>query len=145
MIRHAISKDFYDIMNIENSSFRYPYTESEMISMLASNTTKVIESKEIIVGYMSYRQTAQGNYLIEALGIHPKFQKNGFGAEFIKDIKNLAHGKSLVEKVVAYVAEFNTEGHLFFKKNGFKCTRIVKNRYGCDELSYRFVWRKDGN
>jgi ribosomal protein S18 acetylase RimI-like enzyme len=141
MIRYAVADDFYKIMDIENACFPYPYTENEMISLLASNEARAIESKEIVVGYMCYYQTKQGNYVIESLGVHPKFQRKGYGKEGVDYLKKFLQG----EKVIAYVAEFNTDAHLFFKKNGFKCTRIVKGRYDCDELSYRFVWRKDGN
>jgi len=144
MIRYAVADDFYKIMDIENVCFPYPYTENEMISTLASNEPRVIESKEVVVGYMCYRQTEKSNYIIESLAVHPKFKRNGFGTEAIDYLKNLANAK-FIKKIIAYVAEFNTDAHLFFKKNGFRCTRIVKNRYECDELSYRFVWRKNEN
>jgi ribosomal protein S18 acetylase RimI-like enzyme len=146
MIRYTVADDFYEIMEIEKSSFPHPYTEKEMISMLASNVTKTIESKEKVVGYISYRYTKGGNLLIESLAVNPKFRGQSFGTYAINHVKNIARNKFEVKKIIAYIAEFNIDAQLFFKKNGFKCTRIVKNHYlNSDELSYRFVWRKNEN
>lgn len=125
-IRWLIRRDFPSILEIENSSFQFPWTEEDFANSLRqrNNIGFVAEHHEIVVGYMIY-SLLPNKFVLVSMAVHPKYRRCDVGTQLIKKlISKLDEKRTFLE---LEVRETNLQAQLFFKKCGLKATKVIKN------------------
>ncbi|MCX8189496.1 MAG: ribosomal protein S18-alanine N-acetyltransferase [Nitrososphaeria archaeon] len=128
-IRKYNEKDLEKILEIERSSFKFPYPKELFKELLSMKQTRMLVAKtdsEKIVGYILYSIKSQ-RCLLVSIAVVPEYRRMGVGTmlmkAFLDDVKNV------VEKVELQVGCSNLEAINFYHKFGFKVNGILKNYY----------------
>jgi ribosomal-protein-alanine N-acetyltransferase len=141
-IRWMIRKDLSFVLNIEESSFEFPWTEDEFIHCLRqrANIGMVAEIGEDVVGYMIYGLHKNRIDLL-TLAVHPSFRKQGIGRSMIeKLISKLEYQRR--NRITTEVRETNLAAQLFLRQMGFRATDIRRNAYdNTPEDAYQMIYR----
>lgn len=141
-IRWMIRRDMPEILNIENNSFEFPWSEFEFINWLRNRSVigMVAENCERVVGFMIYELFPQ--FLnVQNFAVDPLFRRQGIGRQMVdKMVSKLSPQRR--RRITLSIRESNLEGQLFFRTMGFSCESIVKNYYAdSDDDSYVMVRR----
>ena len=127
-IRWLLRRDIDQILEIEKTCFfTDPWCENDFIICLKQESCMgiVFEDKNNIIGYLVC-EFNQYNIEVLKLAIQPIQQRRGFGRHLLSDIKNRLTKKQR-EFISVKVPDDNLNAQLFFQKNGFINTRVLKN------------------
>lgn len=127
--RWLLKPDLYEIAAIEYRNFEYPWTEREFNERLSDKHCSglVVEEDNQIVGYVVY--SFHGPTVeIENLSVKEEYQRRGIGAGIVDLLKSRME-KGGRKNLIAVVCENNLNGHLFFKSQGFRALKVVKDYY----------------
>lgn len=140
--RWLLKPDLYEIAAIEYRNFEFPWTERDFNDRLRDKHCSgvVVEEDNQIVGYVVY--SFHGPTLeIENLSVKEDYQRQGIGAGIINMLKTRMT-KGGRKNLIAVVCENNLPGHLFFKAQGFRATKVVKDYYdNLDADGYYFKYQ----
>jgi [ribosomal protein S18]-alanine N-acetyltransferase len=120
-IRWMIRRDLPFVLNIENASFEFPWTEDEFIRCLRQRDCigMVAERNEEVAGFMIY---------ILSFAVHPDYRRQGIGRSMIdKLVSKLAYQRR--NRIVLEVRETNLDAQLFFRQLGFRATSVLRSFY----------------
>lgn len=128
-VRKYNKSDLEEILEIERSTFKFPYPRELFEEFLSNKHTKMLVA-EIdsgkIVGYILYSIKSLKCLLI-SIAVAPGYRRVGIGTmlmkAFLDDIKNVV---KVVELQVGYN---NLEAIKFYDKFGFKVSGILKKYY----------------
>lgn len=135
-LRWMINRDLPRILEIDESSFEYPWSEEEIIACVkqSNNIGMVAEVNEDVVGYMIYEMRKKEIEIL-VFAVHPKYRRSGIGGALIGRLICKLIGQR--SKIVVAVQESNLQAQLFLRNMGFLCTHVEKDCYDeCDEDSY---------
>lgn len=125
-VRWMIRVDMPAVLAIESQSFPEPWTEEEFISLLRKRNMigMVIEDhKYHILGYMIYG-LEKDRLILENIAVRQDVRFCGLGRKMIeKLISKLMPDRRRQIKVM--VADSNIHAHLFFRRLGFRCTKMI--------------------
>lgn len=128
-IRWMIRRDMFDVLDIEQRSFEFPWDEDAFIRCLRQRNAigMVIEKDERIVGYVIYELHRTRLHIIN-FAVHPDFRRAGVGQQMIgKLIGKLAPQRR--SQILLEVRETNVPAQLFFRKMGFLAVSVLKDFY----------------
>lgn len=140
-IRVLITRDMPEVLKIENTSFEYPWSESEFVRRRKRRgcLALVAEYQELIVGYVIC-ETHRNSIYLESIAIHPDYRRQRVGSQILERI---------IDKLSATrpclttdVRETNLEAQLFFSKVGLKAVKIQPKFFDNGEDAYAFVYTK---
>lgn len=141
-IRWMIRRDLPFVLNIEESSFEFPWTEDEFIQCLRQreNIGMVAEIDDLVVGYMVYSLYKKRIDLM-SFAVHPNFRKQGIGRSMInKLIAKLEYQRR--NRITTEVRETNLHAQLFLRQMGFLATNIRRDAFDCiSEDAYQMTYR----
>ena len=141
-IRWMIRRDLPFVLNIEESSFEFPWTEDEFIQCLRQreNIGMVAEINDDIVGYMVY-SLHKNRIDLMTVAIHPDYRKKGIGRSMIgKLIFKLEIQRR--NRITTEVRETNLAAQLFLRQMGFVATNIRRDAFDCiSEDAYQMTYR----
>lgn len=140
-IRWMIRRDMQEVLAIENDSFPNPWSEEEFVDTLRSRNTigMVAEIREKIVGFMIYDLHKSRLDLVN-LAVAWGDRNRAVGTALIQKLKDKLAPQRRV-KIRADIRERNLDAQLFFKKLGFKATKLIKEMYDdFDEDCIRFEY-----
>ncbi len=128
-IRWMIRRDMPQILEIEKSSFEFPWNEDEFMHCLRMRNCigMVAEINEDVAGYMVYEIKRREIELL-SFAVHPKYRRNGVGRTIIERlIAKLDYQRR--SRIVVEVRERNLPAQLFLRGMGFLCTQVLRNHY----------------
>jgi len=124
-----IRRDMAAVLQIEQHSFEFPWTEDEFIRCLRQRDCigMVAERSEQVVGFMIY-ELHKNRIHILSFAVHPEFRRQGVGRAMIdKLVSKLAYQRR--NRIVLEVRETNLHAQLFFRQLGFRATSVLRSFY----------------
>lgn len=144
-IRWMIRRDTPVVLRIEAESFDYPWTEEELIRTLRNREVigMVAELADEVVGVMIYELHKNRLHLIN-FAVAPHARRQGVGSTMIeKVVSKLSHDRR--NRIMLEVRESNLAALLFFKSQGFRAIKILRDFYeDTTEDAYLMQYRHVG-
>src|SRR5271167_3135508 len=142
-IRWMIRRDMPEVLQIEQDSFDYSWTEEDFLRCLRQRNCigMVAEHGEKVVGFMIYELHKNKLHILN-FAVHPGLRRQGVGAQMVgKLISKLSSHRRT--RITLEVRETNLAAQLFFRKQEFKAVRVLRAFYedsGEDAflMEYRF-------
>lgn len=128
-IRWLIRRDMPEVLEIENASFEYVWNEEDFLCCLRQRNCigMVAENDHEINGFMIYELHKEKLRIINfaVASIH---RRKGIGSSMTNRlIEKLSQQRR--KEISLEVRETNLPAQLFFKDQGFKATRVLRNHY----------------
>lgn len=128
-IRWAIRQDMGEVLEIENESFEFPWSEEDFIRYLRQSNSigMVCEYDERIVGFMLYELHKKWLHPLN-FAVHPAFRRRDVGTQMVeKLITKLS--KQRRNRIQLAIRETNLRGQLFFRSQGFRAISVLRDYY----------------
>ncbi len=128
-IRWMIRRDMPEVLEIEQSSFEYPWSEEDFIRCLRQRNCigMVAEYDERVVGFMIYELHKNQLHVLN-FSVRPDARRRSVGNQMVqKLVGKLSQQRR--NRVVLEVRETNLAAQLFFKTCGFKAVSVLRDYY----------------
>ncbi len=128
-IRWMIRRDMSDVLDIENRSFEFPWSEEDFIRCLRQRNCigMVAEHDEQVVGFMIYELHKTRLHILN-FSVHEDFRRRGVGHAMVsKLISKLSHQRR--NRILLEVRETNLGAQLFFRRAGFNAVSVLRDFY----------------
>ena len=133
-VRWMIRRDMPEVLEIEQASFEFSWTEEDFLRALRQRNCIGMVTEEPgtdkIVGYMIY-ELHKNHLFILNFAVHPKCRKRGIGCAMIKKLKSKLSSHRRTSLQLA-VRESNLDAQLFFRTMGLRATRVLRAYYDGD-------------
>ena len=128
-IRWMIRRDMPEVLQTEQESFDYSWTEEDFLRCLRQRNCigMVAEHGEKVVGFMIYELHKNKLHILN-FAVHPTWRRHGVGAQMVAKLisKLSSHRRT---RITLEVRETNLPAQLFFRAQGFKAVRVLRNFY----------------
>jgi ribosomal-protein-alanine N-acetyltransferase len=128
-IRWMIRRDMPEVLQTEQESFEYSWTEEDFLRCLRQRNCigMVAEQGERVVGFMIYELHKAKLHILN-FAVHPQFRRVGVGGQMVAKLisKLSSHRRT---RITLEVRETNLPAQLFFRTQGFKATRVLRAFY----------------
>jgi ribosomal-protein-alanine N-acetyltransferase len=124
-----IRRDMSEVLEIENHSFEFPWTEEDFIRCLRQRNCigMVAEFEERVVGFMIYELHKTRLHVLN-FAVHRDFRRHGVGSAMLqKLISKLSQQRR--NRVLLEVRETNLPAQLFFRSCGFRAISVLRDFY----------------
>lgn len=128
-IRWMIRRDMADVVDIENHSFEFPWSEDDFVRCLRQRNCigMVAEHSECVVGFMIYELHKNRLHVLN-FAVHPDYQRRGIGQQMVgKLVSKLTPQRR--NRILLEVRETNLAAQLFFRELGFKAISLLRSFY----------------
>lgn len=128
-IRWMIRRDMPEVLEIENESFEFPWTDEDFIRCLRQRNCigMVAESEGRVLGFMIYELHNTRIHLLN-FAVAAQYRRQGVGSRMVdKLVSKLSHQRRT--RIALEVRETNLAAQLFFRQNGFRAVSVLKNFY----------------
>jgi ribosomal-protein-alanine N-acetyltransferase len=128
-IRWMIRRDMSEVLNIEQGSFEFAWSEDDFVNCLRQRNCigMVAEHDERVVAFMIYELHKSRLHVIN-FAVHPRFRRRGVGAQMLqKLVAKLSQQRR--NKILLEVRETNLQAQLFFRQNGFRAVSVLRDFY----------------
>jgi ribosomal-protein-alanine N-acetyltransferase len=125
-IRWMIRRDMPEVLQIEQRSFDYAWTEEDFLRALRQRNCigMVAEQGEKIVGFMVYELHKTKLHILN-FAVHPEYRRSSIGGEMVaKLIGKLSNHRRT--RITLELRESNLPGQLFFRSQGFLALRVLR-------------------
>ena len=142
-IRWMIRRDMAEVLQAEQLSFEYAWTEEDFLRCLRQRNCigMVAEHGEKVVGFMIYELHKNKLHILN-FAVHPSWRRLGVGAQMVAKLisKLSSHRRT---RITLEVRETNLAAQLFFRQQEFRAVRVLRGFYedsGEDAflMAYRF-------
>lgn len=142
-IRWMIRRDMPEVLQAEQQSFEYAWTEEDFLRCLRQRNCigMVAEHGEKVVGFMIYELHKNKLHILN-FAVHPAWRRMAVGAQMVAKLisKLSSHRRT---RITLEVRETNLAAQQFFKTQEFRATRVLRAFYedsGEDAylMEYRF-------
>jgi ribosomal-protein-alanine N-acetyltransferase len=143
-IRWMIRRDMPEVLQTEQLSFEYPWTEEDFLRCLRQRNCigMVAEQGEKVVGFMIYELHKSKLHILN-FAVHPSWRRMAVGCQMVSKLvsKLSSHRRT---RITLEVRETNLPAQLFFRKQEFRAIRVLRAYYedsGEDAflMQYRFA------
>ncbi len=128
-IRWMIRRDMPEVLNAEQQSFEFAWTEDDFLRCLRQRNCigMVAEYNDRIIGFMIYELHKNRLHVLN-FAVAPAFRRTGIGGQMVSKLigKLSSHRRS---KITLAVRERNLQAQLFFRSQDFKAVRVLRNYY----------------
>ena len=143
-IRWMIRRDMPEVLQTEQLSFEFAWTEEDFLRCLRQRNCigMVAEHGEKVVGFMIYELHKAKLHILN-FAVHPGWRRTSIGTQMIgKLISKLSSHRRT--RITLEVRETNLAAQLFFRKMEFRAVRVERSFYddsGEDAflMEYRFA------
>lgn len=128
-IRWMIRRDMPEVLEIENQSFEFPWSEEDFIRCLRQRNCigMVAESEERVVGFMIYELHKTRLHILN-FAVHSDFRRRGVGTAMVNKLTTkLSHQRR--NRILLEVRETNLSAQLFFRDSGFRAVSVLRDFY----------------
>jgi ribosomal-protein-alanine N-acetyltransferase len=142
-IRWMIRRDMPEVLQAEQLSFEYAWTEEDFLRCLRQRNCigMVAEHGEKVVGFMIYELHKSKLHILN-FAVHPSWRRVAVGSQMVAKLisKLSSHRRT---RITLEVRETNLIAQLFFRKQEFRAVRVLRGFYedsGEDAflMQYRF-------
>lgn len=145
-IRWLIRCDMPCVLDIENKSFRYSWSEGDFMDVLRQRNCIGMVAEQsyaggcAVNGFVIY-ELCKSKLRILNFAVHPDHRRRGVGRAMIHRLKEKLSVQRRVQ-LCMMLSEDNDGGHLFLKAMGFRCVGIERGAYAppINRDGYRFVY-----
>ena len=143
-IRWMIRRDMPEVLQTEQLSFEYAWTEEDFLRCLRQRNCigMVAEQGEKVVGFMIYELHKSKLHILN-FAVHPSWRRMAVGAQMVAKLisKLSSHRRT---RITLEVRETNLSAQLFFRRQEFRAIRVLRAYYedsGEDAflMQYRFT------
>ncbi len=128
-IRWMIRRDMPEVLQTEQESFEYAWTEEDFLRCLRQRNCigMVAEQGEKVVGFMIYELHKNKLHILN-FAVHPSCRRLGVGAQMTAKLvsKLSSHRRT---RITLEVRETNLGAQLFFRSQGFRAVRVLRAFY----------------
>ncbi len=128
-IRWMIRRDMPEVLQTEQESFEYAWTEEDLLRCLRQRNCigMVAEQGEKVVGFMIYELHKNKLHILN-FAVHPTCRRVGVGAQMTTKLisKLSSHRRT---RITLEVRETNLGAQLFFRSQGFRAVRVLRGFY----------------
>lgn len=128
-IRWMIRRDMTEVLEIEQQSFDFPWTEEDFLCCLRQRNCigMVAEHQERIVGFMIYELLKSQLHILN-FATSASARRQGVGTQMIEKLINKLTQQRRQE-IRLEVRDGNLPAQLFFRNQGFSATNVLRNYY----------------
>jgi [ribosomal protein S18]-alanine N-acetyltransferase len=128
-IRWMIRRDMPEVLQIEQESFEFAWTEEDFLRCLRQRNCigMVAEQGEKVVGFMIYELHKSKLHILN-FAVSPACRRMGVGAQMVAKLisKLSSHRRT---RITLEVRETNLAAQLFFRAQGFRAVRVLRAYY----------------
>ena len=128
-IRWMIRRDMPEVLQTEQASFDYAWTEEDFLRCLRQRNCigMVAEQGEKVVGFMIYELHKAKLHILN-FAVHPNWRRSNVGAQMVAKLisKLSSHRRT---RITLEVRETNLCAQLFFRQQGFRAVRVLRAYY----------------
>ena len=128
-IRWMIRRDMPEVLEIEQSSFEFPWTEEDFIRCLRQRNCigMVAEYDEKVVGFMIYELHRDQLHVLN-FSVGPEVRRRGIGSQMIaKLVGKLSQQRR--DQITLEIRETNLAAQVFFRNIGFRAISVLRDYY----------------
>lgn len=128
-IRWMIRRDMPEVLNIEQSSFEFPWSEEDFIRCLRQRNCigMVAEYDERVVGFMIYELHKDQLHVLN-FSVRPDVRRRGVGMQMVnKLVGKLSQQRR--NRIVLEIRETNLAAQMFFKNLDFRAVSVLRDYY----------------
>jgi ribosomal-protein-alanine N-acetyltransferase len=128
-IRWMIRRDMAEVLQIEQNSFEFPWSEEDFLRCLRQRNCigMVAEQNERVVGFMIYELHKDQLHVLN-FSVSPEFRRREIGTQMVeKLISKLSDRRR--RRIVLEVRETNLIAQMFFRRLGFRAVSLLKDYY----------------
>lgn len=128
-IRWMIRRDMQEVLQAEQESFEYSWTEEDFLRCLRQRNCigMVAENGDKIVGFMIYELHKSRLHILN-FAVSPACRRFGIGQQMVTKLisKLSSHRRT---RVTLEVRETNLAAQVFFRSQGFRAMRVLRSYY----------------
>ena len=128
-IRWMIRRDMPEVLQIEETSYDYPWTEEDFLRCLRQRNCigMVAELGEKVVGFMIYELHKTRLHILN-FAVHHAYRRQRIGTQMIQKLvgKLSSHRRTAI---TLEVRETNLAAQLFYREAGFRAIKVVRGFY----------------
>lgn len=128
-VRWMIRRDMIEILQIENESFEFPWSEDDFIRCLRQRNciSMVAEHNERVAGFMIYELHKNRLHMLN-LAVANNSRRHSIGTQMVqKLIGKLSQQRRI--RILLEVRETNLAAQLFFRQLGFRAISVLHDFY----------------
>jgi ribosomal-protein-alanine N-acetyltransferase len=128
-IRWMIRRDMPEVLQTEQDSFEYSWTEEDFLRCLRQRNCigMVAEQGEKVVGFMIYELHKSKLHILN-FAVNPACRRGGVGSQMVaKLISKLSNHRRT--RITLAVRERNLPAQLFFRSQAFRAVRVLRAYY----------------
>lgn len=142
-IRHMIRRDMPAVLDIEESSYEFPWSEEEFIRCLRQRNIigMVAECNDSVVAFVIYEFHKNRLHVLD-LAVDSRFRRQGIGRNILERLKSkISHERR--NRIALEIRERNVVGQLFFQSCGYRAVSVLREFWDdTDEDAYVMEYRK---
>lgn len=143
-IRWLIRRDMPEVLNIEQQSFEFSWTEEDFLCCLRQRNCigMVAERDHEIVGFMIY-ELHKSRLNILNFAVAPRLRRQSVGSQMVMRLVDKLSQQRRKE-ILLEVRERNLDAQMFFKQQNFRAVRVLRSHYDdtCED-AYIMQFRLD--
>ena len=128
-IRWMIRRDMPEVLDIEQASFEFPWSEEDFIRCLRQRNCigMVAEYDERVVGFMIYELHKDQLHVLN-FSVRPDVRRRAVGNQMVnKLVGKLSQQRR--NKILLEIRETNLAAQLFFRNLGFRAVSVLRDYY----------------
>jgi ribosomal-protein-alanine N-acetyltransferase len=128
-IRWMIRRDMSEVLEIEQQSFEFPWSEEDFIRCLRQHNCigMVAEYDERVVGFMVYELHKSRLHVLN-FAVSPDCRRHGIGAQMIAKLVGKLSAQRR-NRIMLEVRETNLDAQLFFRSSRFRAISVLRDFY----------------
>lgn len=128
-IRWMIRRDMAEVLNIEQQSFEFPWTEEDFVRCLRQRNCigMVAEQGERVTGFMIYELHKNRLHILN-FAVAEELQHAGIGTQMMEKLVGKLSSQRRTQ-ITLEVRETNLSAQLFFRENGFRAVSVLRDFY----------------
>lgn len=128
-IRWMIRRDMPEVLDIEQASFEFSWSEEEFVRCLRGRNCvgMVADYDDRVVGFMIYELHKTRLHILN-FAVHPEMRRRRIGQQMMARLigKLSAHRRN---RILLEVRETNLGAQLFFRTLGFRAVSVLRDFY----------------
>ena len=128
-IRWMIRRDMMEVLEIENQSFEFPWSEDDFIRCLRQRNCigMVAEHDERVAGFMIYELHRNRLHILN-FAVASEFRRKGVGQQMVEMLIGKLSSQRR-NRIMLEVRETNLAAQLFFRDLGFRAVSVLRDFY----------------
>ena len=128
-IRWMIRRDMMEVLEIENQSFEFPWSEEDFIRCLRQRNCigMVAEHDECVAGFMIYELHRNRLHILN-FAVSDEFRQRAVGRQMVDKLVGKLSSQRR-NRILLEVRETNLAAQLFFRELGFRAISVLRDFY----------------